>query len=105
MSMNRLCPACRLPRPPSQIHIGEAGGAFVVFAVCGACAVRYQRLPLGTRHKLLNGACARSASDPERYLAGLFPELGAAQIVSGMLSHPQYVDAVVDLLGWSDAAG
>jgi hypothetical protein len=103
--MKRLCPACRLPRPPSKIHIGEERGAFVVFGVCGACTARYQRLPHGPRHKLLNGASARAAADPARYLAGLFPELGAAQIVSGMLSHPRHADAAVDLLGWRFAAG
>lgn len=97
---SRLCPACRLPFLPDQIHLGEDDDLFVVFAVCGRCTARYRRLPPGTRHKLLNSALARACAAPSRYWCSTFPDQGAAELAARLLSHPRYVHSTLEALSW-----
>lgn len=99
--MNRLCPACRLPRPPSQLNAGEEAGVFFVFAICNDCALRYSRLPRGTRIKLLNAALRRVSAEPDRYLAASFADQGAMHLAVGMLGHESLADEAAQALGWS----
>lgn len=96
----RLCPVCRLPRPPDTLYQGDEQGQHVVFAVCMSCAGRYRRLPHGTSHKLLNGASARAAGEPARYWAALFPDAGSARLALAMLSHTTSSRELLEAFGW-----
>lgn len=98
--MRRLCPACRLPFLPDQIHLGDVPAGFVVFAVCERCAGRYRRLPAGTRHKMLNGALDRASADPERYWCAVFSDQGAAELAAGLMAHPRYSSFALQALDW-----
>lgn len=99
--MNRLCPACRLTRAPSQLNAGEEAGIFFVFAICNNCALRYSRLPHGTRIKLLNAALRRVSVEPDRYLAASFADQGAMHLAAGMLGHELLADEAARAFGWS----
>lgn len=96
----RICPACRLPKPPDQVHVGEDAGAYFVFAICRHCAQRYTKLPTGTRHKLLNAALARSAAAPDRYWSTQFADKGAMFLAAGMLAHPACAKEVLQAVNW-----
>lgn len=99
-TMTRLCPACRLPHPPDQIHMGDDAGVFIVFAICQKCTARYRKLPAGTRHKLLNGALVRVATDPGRYWCSTFTDEGAAHLAACLLAYPRLVQETLAALAW-----
>jgi hypothetical protein len=103
----RLCPACRLPRPPAEVFVGQDGtaGLYSVTGICQACSSRYRRLPRSSRVKLINGNIRTAATDPERFYCVLFPTPGAARASAGLVSNPKTSEAALRMLGWPDPTG
>lgn len=67
---------------------------------CARCVRANERLPLGTEQKRTNAAAARAMTNPARYFAAILPDLGAAQLATGLLAHPQHADEAARALGW-----
>lgn len=98
----KLCPRCRMP----AAALGEAFAAISddgqrrgVVAICARCMADYCRLPPKAR-KGLCIALERALDDPGRYTAVLFDDIGAAELATALLGHPEWSAATLRALGW-----
>lgn len=91
---------CGFPAHPADAAYVEFDGAALVLGLCCRCVIAQKRLPRGTALKRINAAARRGLADGGRYYAARFPDLGAAQIVAGMLWHPRHADEALKALRW-----
>lgn len=89
----KRCPCCNLPgRPISRAFSASTkAGEFGVFLICQRCDSRLAKLPTGPQSKALDRAAEKALDDPDRFLAKILPDQGAADLVLALLRHPGYV--------------
>jgi len=101
--MRLLCPLCKHPTrsvgraiAASDHHATHHG----VVGLCRACALSGARLSLPARSRRLERATSIALAKPDRYLCCLFADRGAVNLAIGLLGHPQYANAMLDIMGW-----
>lgn len=97
-----LCPYCQLP----ATGLGRAIAATSadderhgVVCICRRCTATWERLPRSIWGKTLPAAVTRALDDPVRYGTRLYPDAGAAQLVTALLGHPDYAEAMLEAMG------
>lgn len=105
--MTRLCCRCQLPAAAIGRAIAATsadGGRHAVVGICTRCTAALAKLPGRSSSGLFGKALDRALDDPGKYLARLFPDIGACELAVGMLGHPDWAAVTVEALGWSAAA-
>lgn len=102
----KLCPRCQLP----AAGVGRAlaassadGQRHAAIGICTRCTAALDKLPRCARSSLMGPAVTRALDDPARYVATVFPEIGACELAVGMLGHPEWAAATLEALGWGAA--
>lgn len=96
----RRCTACRLPVNPHMVFRAQVGTQHAIVAICQRCATRLSSVPFQSVKRAVHRAAAHAAEDPARFWFACFNDEGPAQIVHGMLHHPEFSAEASELIGW-----
>lgn len=100
--MIKLCPRCRMPAAvlgQAFTAISDDGQRRGVVGICARCMADYCQLSPKAR-KGMSIALERALDDPGRYAAVLFDDIGAAELATALLGHPEWSAATLAAMGW-----